>query len=69
MDADLAEGVLFYEGSMADGVQAGDYVKEITTREQLQAFINSGDDHVLKVGLQALQQVIMACTDAVACSC
>lgn len=60
MGADLAEGVLFYDGSMANGVQAADFVQELHTKEDLDAFISSGDDRVLKV-------VNMALTTAAPC--
>ena len=44
-------GVLYYEGSAANGVRITDYVEEIKDRAAFEKFIagNGPDDHVLKV--------------------
>ncbi|KIZ03161.1 hypothetical protein MNEG_4795 [Monoraphidium neglectum] len=49
MDQDLGEGVLFFNGSAAGGVQAGDFVTELHSEEEMQAFIASQSDSVLTV--------------------
>ena len=51
MSDDLAEGVLFYEGSAANGVRITDHVQEIGDRASFDAFVAGGgpEDHVLKV--------------------
>jgi hypothetical protein len=46
---DLGEGVLFFNGSAAGGVQASDFVTELHSEEEMQAFIASQSDSVLTV--------------------
>ncbi|KAG1664584.1 hypothetical protein FOA52_012526 [Chlamydomonas sp. UWO 241] len=49
METGVAEGVLFYEGSAANGVKVTDFVGSIKSREQFDKFVNGGDPNVLKV--------------------
>ena len=44
-------GVLFYEGSAANGVRVTDFVTEIGNKAAFDAFVSGGGpaDHVLKV--------------------
>jgi len=49
MDADMAEGVLYYDGSMAEGLKAGTYVREIKNLNDVTQFSQEGDDKILQV--------------------
>ncbi|GAX85789.1 hypothetical protein CEUSTIGMA_g13204.t1 [Chlamydomonas eustigma] len=49
MDADMAEGVLYYDGAMAEGQKAGSYVKEIKNLDDATQFTQAGDELILQV--------------------
>ena len=50
MDQDMAEGVLYWDGAMADGAKAGSFVKELKSVKDVEAFAASGSgDKVLRV--------------------
>ncbi|KAI8476189.1 MAG: hypothetical protein J3K34DRAFT_382349 [Monoraphidium minutum] len=60
MDQNMGEGVLFFNGSAAGGVQASDHVVELAGEEDMQRFVESQSDSVLTV-------VDVSVTDAAPC--
>ncbi|CAK0758270.1 hypothetical protein CVIRNUC_002607 [Coccomyxa viridis] len=49
LEQDLGEGVLFYGDSAANGVKASSFVEEISSKAQLENFVQSQPENVLTV--------------------
>eukprot|EP00884_Botryococcus_braunii_P011284 jgi/Botrbrau1/20156/Bobra.0173s0057.1 len=49
LDQGLGEGVLFYGDTAADGLKPSDFVKELSSREQLRQYVEGQSDRVLTV--------------------
>lgn len=60
MDQDLGEGVLFFNGSAANGVQASEHITELSGEEDMRQFITAQGEQVLTV-------VYVSLSDAAPC--